>query len=418
MACRVSFNLELRPGLGMFQKRSINHKISEFMRIKSIVLQVLAVLVLVAMVAAVAVKNVAFVSFDEGGSAPGVIYRQVELLEGPYRLDLLEADLSSDVAIVAWRSGGLQTTTAQVSDARANGREVLGAINADFFSFQSTLPIGNQVTDGKWVLGLNSTRSHVLVDSDGNVYFDRVSFSGTVVRTDGVELSLTGVNRHRDNSQAMIYNAYYGCDRSRSDSTGVEFVLLPVAGTVFSVGDTLRMVVTEIAPGDATLYEAVMVMSVGVNHTDYTGYSHIRMNDTLRVVLGLNDGQYTGIKQVIGGGGRILRNGADATGENVEQERIAESFLTNRHPRTFVAIDQSGTRVWLGTVDGRQASSVGMNFPEMASFLKDLGAWDAVNLDGGGSTTLVWSDSVANRPSDQTGERAVANILMLERRNR
>jgi exopolysaccharide biosynthesis protein len=118
---------------------------------------------------------------------------------------------------------------------------------------------------------------------------------------------------------------------------------------------------------------------------------------------------------VIGGGGRILRDGQNATAENVSLEGIGEAFLTNRHPRTFVASDRDGRRVWLGTVDGRQAASVGMNFDEMADFLLDLGAWDAVNLDGGGSTTMVVGDSVVNRPSDATGERAVANILFVER---
>jgi hypothetical protein len=387
---------------------------SYIMRLKSVVLQVLAVFIVVSAVAAYAMR-LDLRDFRLGGEEQGVVYRQVSLPQGPYRLDLMEIDLSANLGIVAWRSGGLQPTTHQIADARRQGRDVLGGINADFFSFQSTLPIGNQVTDGIWVYGTNSTRSHVLVDRAGKLYFDRVSFSGTVLRPDGTSLSITGVNRHRDNEQAMIYNFHYGCERSRSDSTGVEFVLRPAHGTVFAAGDTLHLVVQEVARGDATLYEAVMVLSVGEAHPDYSAYSHIRMNDTLRVVLGFEQPGYRGITQVIGGGGRILRDGVDATDENIAGERIGEAFLTNRHPRTFVALDQSGTKAWLGTVDGRQASSVGMNFPEMAAFLRELGAWNAVNLDGGGSTTLVWADSVANRPSDQTGERAVANILFVER---
>lgn len=384
------------------------------MRLKGIVLQVLAAVVLVSVLAAVAISQVDSRVAQQKELAPDVVWTQYEMVGGPWRADLVQADIGAGRRLVAWRSGGLTSTTQQVAQARSEGRSVLAAINADFFSFQTTLPIGNQVTDGVWVHGINSTRSHVLVDTAGKIYFDRVSFSGSVARADGVELDLTGVNRHRDTSQAMIYNTFYGCDRSRSDSTGVELVLRPVAGTLFTAGDTLRMVVSEVAAGDASLYEGVMVISVGTRHSDYSGYADIRMNDTLRVVLGLNDGQYRQITQVIGGGGRILRDGSDATNENMEGERIGEAFLTNRHPRTFVALDKSGTRVWMGTVDGRQATSLGMSFPEMAVFLQGIGAWDAVNLDGGGSTTFVVGDRVANSPSDQTGERAVANILFLE----
>jgi exopolysaccharide biosynthesis protein len=54
-----------------------------------------------------------------------------------------------------------------------------------------------------------------------------------------------------------------------------------------------------------------------------------------------------------------------------------------------------------------------MNFQEMAEFLLSIGAWNAVNLDGGGSTTMVINGKVVNSPSDKTGERPVANILIV-----
>jgi exopolysaccharide biosynthesis protein len=50
--------------------------------------------------------------------------------------------------------------------------------------------------------------------------------------------------------------------------------------------------------------------------------------------------------------------------------------------------------------------------------MKELGAWDALNFDGGGSTTLVIGDKVVNVPSDQTGERAVGSALFIVQRRR
>jgi hypothetical protein len=54
-----------------------------------------------------------------------------------------------------------------------------------------------------------------------------------------------------------------------------------------------------------------------------------------------------------------------------------------------------------------------MTLPELANFMRELGCGQALNLDGGGSTTMVVRGNVANRPSDASGERAVANALLL-----
>ncbi len=69
--------------------------------------------------------------------------------------------------------------------------------------------------------------------------------------------------------------------------------------------------------------------------------------------------------------------------------------------------------MYLCTVDGRQASSIGMTFAEMANFLLSIGSWDAFNFDGGGSTTMVVRGAIVNSPSDPAGERSVANSLQV-----
>jgi exopolysaccharide biosynthesis protein len=93
-----------------------------------------------------------------------------------------------------------------------------------------------------------------------------------------------------------------------------------------------------------------------------------------------------------------------------------------RHPRTVVGMAAGGRRLFLVTIDGRQPGySVGMTLREAARLALDLGATEALNLDGGGSTTMaVRRDSsgreryeVVNRPSDPQGERPVGNALAL-----
>ena len=82
-----------------------------------------------------------------------------------------------------------------------------------------------------------------------------------------------------------------------------------------------------------------------------------------------------------------------------------------RHPRT--ALGWNREALFLVVVDGRQIDvSVGMTFPELADYMLKLGCDEAMNLDGGGSTTLWYFGSVKNSPSEGQ-ERPAANALVV-----
>ena len=71
------------------------------------------------------------------------------------------------------------------------------------------------------------------------------------------------------------------------------------------------------------------------------------------------------------------------------------------------------------TVDGRQPGvSVGMTLQELADYMLSLGATDAMNLDGGGSTTMYLDGKVVNTPSDKEGERKVSDAMVVTSRNK
>ena len=96
---------------------------------------------------------------------------------------------------------------------------------------------------------------------------------------------------------------------------------------------------------------------------------------------------WTDISQAIGGGPWLVHEGRTAV--DGEQEGFsAASFVNQRHPRTAAGVTFSGTLV-LATVDGRQAFSRGASLTEMASIMLKYGAVEAINLDGGGSTSMV-----------------------------
>lgn len=100
----------------------------------------------------------------------------------------------------------------------------------------------------------------------------------------------------------------------------------------------------------------------------------------------------------------------------------SSQFTFLRHPRTALAITRN--RILLITIDGRDKNAAGMNLVELAKVTRWLGAEDAINLDGGGSTTMwIYNKGVVNYPCDDKkwdheGERKVANVILVKNRKR
>ena len=91
---------------------------------------------------------------------------------------------------------------------------------------------------------------------------------------------------------------------------------------------------------------------------------------------------------VVGGAG-LLAEGRPRHRRTGRVERTSDSLRTVRHPRTMIGTDARGT-IWLVTVDGRQPGySVGVTIAELSDLALALGLTNALNLDGGGSTTMV-----------------------------
>ena len=115
----------------------------------------------------------------------------------------------------------------------------------------------------------------------------------------------------------------------------------------------------------------------------------------------------------VGGAGLLMLNGREL--DEWTDERLSAAFDTTRHPRTMIGDD--GSSIWLVTVDGRQPPlSLGMSFAELKGLARRLGLHSALNLDGGGSTTMVVRGVIANNPSDATGPRPVSDAIVVRPR--
>lgn len=111
-----------------------------------------------------------------------------------------------------------------------------------------------------------------------------------------------------------------------------------------------------------------------------------------------------GFPELIDGG--IRSEGLDDAG--------SAGFAAQRHPRTAIGFDPERGRLWIAVVDGRQGDySTGMTLLELATLFEALGATEALNLDGGGSSVMVVHGRALSRPSDDAGERPVVNALLL-----
>lgn len=234
---------------------------------------------------------------------------------------------------------------------------------------------------------------------------DPMSFSGSVSTARGVRVPVRAVNDVLDPSGTVIYNARWGRG-TRTDRGTWEAVLRTVDKP--AINGMARFVIDRVeTEGNTSLSSGMWVWS-----SVTAGTADIRKGDTVLVSLQVWENEGT-LDEIVGGGGRILREGHTVDNDEHRREGIGIKFTTDRHPRTFVGMSKDSTVLFLGTVDGRQSSSIGMDFREMARFLRSIGAWNAVNLDGGGSTTMVVEGTIVNSPSDRTGERAVANTIMI-----
>ena len=127
---------------------------------------------------------------------------------------------------------------------------------------------------------------------------------------------------------------------------------------------------------------------------------------------------------VVNGGPRLLRAGAQqvtAAAEGFTHPGDPEfyyRFGVRRSPRTIAGVTAAG-HLLLVAADGRAPGySVGLSFLEEAAVMRALGASDAVNLDGGGSTTMAIGATAITRPSDPTGERPVGDAIVVTARRR
>jgi len=335
------------------------------------------------------------------------------------KIDLTQPDLRIGVARAHNHFTGREKTSEIAKDHTTKSDSVLVATNADFFNLKTGANENNQVIDGQIVRGVPVTDSPY--DTFDNIHsqfaltinstplIERFRFEGQVLASDK-PVEIDGVNSSTDSSDAVLYNPYYGnfSPDSLAGKVGASFVLQQIKSNEDTVWYFIQR---DINKGHQPIpHDGAVLYATDQSATELSNqYSR---GDTLVAVL-VFDPDYGKIETLTGGWPRIVRNGRSIAGKVDSIEGTFPKFSKVRHPRTGVGFSKDSTSVYLITVDGRQESSSGMSLEEFADFMLSVGIYQGLNLDGGGSTTMVIGGKVVNSPSDKTGERAVGNALLL-----
>ncbi|MDP2773146.1 MAG: phosphodiester glycosidase family protein, partial [Nocardioides sp.] len=147
-------------------------------------------------------------------------------------------------------------------------------------------------------------------------------------------------------------------------------------------------------------------------NTRIKGFLMIGRGEGAKRLAGLRKGSKVLLRGRLQGGPRMAITGNKFLIRDGLVEVINDREM---HPRTAIGIDRDTNEVLLLVIDGRQRFSRGYTMVELAEMMQDLGADEALNLDGGGSSTMVARGpqggmGVVNSPSDG-GERMVANAI-------
>lgn len=275
----------------------------------------------------------------------------------------------------------------------ATRRKLKAAVNASYFDRDGWV-IGVTKDKGNF-MSVDSTPRSAYVDNGKSRFIVKdVAYNG-VLRFKGGELAIKGMNRARIAEDVVLFNEYYG-KSTKTNQWGREIKIRD--GKVIAVSNK----------GNMTIEPGTVVVSAHGLANKYL-LRGIAVGDEVNLVQELNVPAANEASIVVGGGPLILEAGK--VNVRSKEECIARDIAIGRAPRTAIGLKQDGTVLVL-VVDGRSTNSKGLTLQELATYFLRLGARDAVNLDGGGSSVMVINGEIVNKPSDGW-ERPVSMALGL-----
>ena len=283
--------------------------------------------------------------------------------------------------------------------------DAVAAVNADFFPYSGD-PLNLCIIGGELVSEPHDNRSVFGLTSDGKCLYDRLEFDARIALPDGKWFPIRGINRPRGQNELVAYTSrFFTSTCTKPD--GSEAVVTLDNGPV-KVGVRLKGTVAGIKPdsGDTPIPEKSIVLSGWGTGSDFIKERLVE-GMAVTIEFNLKPSGWEKVMEAVGGTPRLIRDGKIDV--EIEEEHLASGFIETTHPRTAIGSTADG-KIVLVTVDGRQSISTGFPLPDLARLMLDQGCVDAINLDGGGSSTMATAYGTINCPSDGP-LRATANGL-------
>ncbi|MDI6602009.1 MAG: phosphodiester glycosidase family protein [Thermoanaerobacteraceae bacterium] len=291
----------------------------------------------------------------------------------------------------------------QPSTVSSMAKEVgaVAAINGDFFDTKTGSPIGQIVSNGALISGppdksLYGKLSSFNMDNDGNIFFEYWTYDFNVTLPDGNLLTVSAFNKATSGQYLSLYDYHWGNTPGSNGNPNHIEVIVDDDGTILEVRQNM--------PGTAIPEGCYALVANGDSAVQLSALS---TGEKIEIKLSTKP-EYKNLKLSLSGGTLLVKDGAIAP--------ITHDPVPKPTARTSIGINKNGDRLFLVTVDGRNGSSIGLLESEMAQLMLDIGTYNALNFDGGGSTTMVArplgekSVVTVNVPSDGK-ERRVADAI-------
>lgn len=342
---------------------------------------------------------------------PGTYYTALQL-RGTKRLNVffLKVDLTNPY--ISYKSilgrdsiyGTEKPSTGAIRKSK-EGTVYFAGTNGDFYDTGTTyngMPTGGSMVEKE--IGTRPINYPVMaVDENKLPYIGLMTFSGSVTTNNGTQ-AINHINHARETNELVLYNKLNG-KFTHTNSFGTEVVVQLLDGESWGVNKTVRAKVTkiELNKGNASIPIGFAVLSG--HGTAASFLNTLAVNDEISITQNvLINGISNSYSEVVGGDHRtmMLRNGIPTT----------DQIWTDLHPRTAFGYSEDKKTSFHCVVDGRGVSA-GVSTKELAELMVSAGAYEAINLDGGGSSCLYVKDfGPMNTPSDGT-ERSVANGIFV-----
>ncbi len=319
------------------------------------------------------------------------------------------ANMHFETALPLGRVNAREETTHQAAATTYAGHRVVGAVNGDFWATGSRgyAPIGMNVRNAELISTNHVGRPAVGFNADGSTIIGTPASAIELTLPDTTIVQIAAINQLRDPDAVVMYTPRFG-EKTATDSSGVELVISGVLLPLTVTGSYVATV-DEVRPGVGNSGIPAGKLVLSATGTGATAVGALKAGDQLGLSMSITAG-WAGVANSIGGGPIVVHEGAPGG-------PYTERWADFPNPRTAVGLTADGG-VIVVVVDGRSESSGGMILGDLAELLISLGAVEAINLDGGGSSTMAVDPAgpaplgIVNHPS-QGYERRVNTSLQL-----